>query len=288
MKVYVDPIPGDIMSRAMTRVANALREHAPFGVKIVDDVADADLQVIHVIGPTPIRVKEYAVIQYCWKTIHGHDAALWSEFWRRSRLVWSYYPDLPLPKSADFYLAPLGVDGRTFVLPLNNERSICAMTSGFVSRLDSEAIEEVAEAAHRLGQHVFHLGPRTIQGMKSRKEETWHCALDISDDRLAEKYRQTRWVSGLRQREGFELPVIEGLASGARPVVFDRTEMRLWYDGHAMFVPECHGEELIERLMTVFQSEPTPVSSNERLDIVQKFSWPQIARGFWDRLLGDE
>ena len=183
------------------------------------------------------------------------------------------------------YHAPLGVDSAVFRQVNGYRRTIGVITSGYVSHPSAEAIEEVADAALICKLAVFHLGPRNVEGMAPRKEASWTASLGITDSDLASLYSHAQWVSGLRHVEGFELPVLEGLLCGARPIVFDRPEMRKWYEGHAVFVKESHGEELIKSLVTILSKPPQPVTLFERNFVAKKFQWSRIANGFWEALL---
>lgn len=291
LKVYVKPPVH--LSQAMTRVANALERYAPSNVEIVTTPQYADFFVLHVIGSDAIPYvaerpnMKYAAIQYCYKTAGEGD---WSALWRRAKAVWSYYDldSLLLPEHEhfEFYHAPLGLDD-AFVADSNltinpSTREIGVMTSGYVSGPGAEAIEEFNEAAGRLDLSVVHLGPEPT-GLTQRPCGKWRNAHGISDNQLALLYRSTKWVSGLRYIEGFELPALEGLACGARPIVFDRPEMRHWYGEHAVFVPECNGEDLVKHLLRVLSDEPKSVSNDERDDVIRTFDWERIVKGFWER-----
>lgn len=286
MRVHVDA-PWNL-SRAMFRVAKALRAAAPAHVECVADPDEADVHVRHVIGYEALddQAPDIAVIQYCIASAlaaPGEDGA-WAPLWRRARAVWSYY-DLSrsMPPGARFYLAPLGVDGETF-RHRDGPRPVGVMTSGYVSGPGAEAIEEMVVAAGRAGLTACHLGPTPTN---LRAPLGPHCLtmLGVPDETLAAEYAQCKWVSGLRYVEGFELPVIEGLACGARPIVFDRPDMRRWYDGHAVFVPELEGDALVDVLTDVLRSEPEPVTLAERAEVLRRFDWFGVARGFWDALL---
>lgn len=284
MKVFVDPIPATL-SRAMFRVANALEKYAPPNITIVKDPAQADLQVMHTISidvDQAIKAKEYVIIQYCLASAFGTNEQ-WHKLWRGSRLVWSYY-DLDVPSGVRFFYAPLGVDGDVFK-SADGVRDVGLMTSGYVSGPGAEAIEECAVAAYETGLKTVHLGPPTIVGMKRLKTDRWTAIEGIDDLTLAKYYQRTRWVSGLRHVEGFELPVLEGLACGARPIVFDRHDMRAWYQGLAVFVPECSGPELVGLLREVFLSGVFPVTEGERRRVVEDFNWQTIVTNFWNEVL---
>jgi hypothetical protein len=238
-----------------------------------------------VIGPTTldaVKAKEYVVFHHCYRTAAAPDYD-WSPLWDGAKLVVSHYA-LPLPKTK-FLRIPLGIDAAFLSARASAVRDIAIMSSGFVSGPCAEAIEEVAEAALSLGLSVFHLGPKTVAGMKPRSEKTWLALDSISDESLAGLYGRCQWVSGLRHGEGFELPVIEGFMCGARPIVFDRPEMRHWYEGLARFIPEVSGEALIKILTEVLQERPEPITDGMKTLVAETFSWKFICERFWKGVL---
>jgi glycosyltransferase involved in cell wall biosynthesis len=254
-------------------------------VEFVDDPQEADLELLHVIGPEALshvtQAKRFAVIQYC--TNRSYD--LWQSFWKDAEFVVSYY-DLTgvIPEGTRFIRTPLGVDPKVFH-PMADIRDIAVFTTGYVTGPSAEAIEEVARAAESLHLPVAHLGPVPVGLTAPLNSRYWKSHLHISDTELCDLYARSKWVSGLRFIEGFELPVLEGLACGARPIVFDRSDMRHWYDGHAVFVPEVHGQELITILTGLLRQPPPRVSADERQTIVERFSWSTVVRNFWERAL---
>lgn len=293
MRVHLTPPHG--LSKAMTRVARALSAHAPRGVEVVDDRQSADLVVFHVINYNGVpeiisslgSKQRYAMLQYCYKSA-GADLATWLPVWQGAACVLSYYDiakDLTEAGlgSAPLYLTPLGVDAAFTEDVLTGDRPYGVMTSGYVAGDGAEAIEEPVEAAIRNGYPTIHLGPRPV-GM-SLTPSRMKMVHNIGDFTLASLYRQCLWVSGLRHVEGFELPALEGLMCGARPVMFDRPEMRLWYEGHAVFIPECSGARLTDSLTALFSVAPAAVTADERQAVREKFDWSRIATGFWERVL---
>ncbi len=298
MKAFVTAPAG--LSRAMTRVATALNIHSPNSVEVMPCTEKSDLIVLHVIGfPETLEVterlkdagKKYAIIQYCFKTTQKPTAKDWMPIWKGAELVWSYYNlekaclDEQILPEANFYHSPLGVDN-VFIQRLYSpqyQRPIGVMTSGYVSHPAAEAIEEVAWAASKNNMSVVHLGPKHVVGMK-HVPLNWTSIHNITDDKLSEYYSQSSWVSGLRHGEGFELPVLEGLVCGARPLVFDRPDMTQWFEDYAVKVPEYSDDVLIEELANIFKYQPKPVSIQERQEIINNFSWRPIAEEFWRRL----
>jgi hypothetical protein len=287
LKAFVKA-PG-AMSRAMFRVEKALTRYAPRDVEIVQRAKDADVQILHVIGGDALSYQSdaarTAAIQYCVSTAGGGD---WQSFWSRQLCTWSYY-DLhtQMPHDACFYHAPLGLDD-AFKEPILGSplRPIGVITSGYVTGPGAEAILEVAIAAHAAGLRVMHIGPKPVPTSLKTKIDMppgWRNVEGVSDDELANLYRSARWVSGLRFVEGFELPVIEGLACGARPIVFERADMRQWYSANAVFVPEAGN--LVEALTGIFSEQPDDVTAHERAEVIAQFNWKPIIEDFWTVVL---
>jgi hypothetical protein len=283
VKVYVEA--PENLSRAMFRVAAALERHAPDGIRVVQHAAQADLLVHHVIGIEAVKYKvdrPCAVLQYCVNSATPEGSRPWWPLWERARAVWSYYDLAPhMPPGARFYYAPLGVDPvfRVQVLP-NVPREIGLMTSGYANGQGQEAIEEPILAARQVGLKTVHLGP--IPTGLSRIKEIEVTGTGVPDMKVTRLYHRVQWVSGLRYVEGFELGCIEGLVCGARPVVFDRPEMRAWFGDHAEFVPECTGDELVAHLALLFAKPPRPVTEEERRAVLAKFNWRPLVTRFWD------
>lgn len=295
MRVFTRPM--GLHSRAMVRVSNALDRHLPvrFTVSGTSARQYTDLVILHVIGYDAIEQAEdiklrggkYAVIQYCLKSTEYTSESDWQWLWTNAELVWSYYD---LSKWArefgfNFYYAPLGID-EVFIHPPDmrpyNRRLV--ITSGYVNGPHSEAIEEVWRAAEIEGIEALHIGPSTVEGMDTNQFSRWNAVLGLSDEELASEYRRATWVSGLRHKEGFEMPAIEGLACGVRPLLFDQPSQRHWYGESGVYVKDRSGDELINDLVNIFRSKPRPVSEDERKDILDRFNWQTIVSGFWERL----
>lgn len=282
MKVFLKP--QGLYSRAMTRVADALAARAPDCVQVVENQEEADLTLLHVIGEMESPSYPHIINQYCLHTAGG-SLEYWLERWNKATMVWSYYDLMAYAQgSYNFYFAPLGVDKTFRNSTLGNGRDVGVMTSGYVSAPNAEAIEEVVMAADWYDLQHIHLGPDSVEGLRC-KPPRLKFVHNISDESLAYLYRRTEWVSGLRHVEGFELPALEGLMCGARPLLFDRPDMTQWYEGHGVFIPESSGDELVQYLVDLLAYRPAPVTLQEREYLAQKFNWGIIAKGFWNRIV---
>lgn len=292
-KVFVEPT--GIHSRAMVRIARALTAHAPKNVRITLLREKADIVVLYVIGPDCFNSahtlfkngQRYAVVQCCLDTAGVVDRALWSDFWSHAAAVWSYY-DLALwlgDPSLNFQLSPLGLDMafRDSAPIVGYSRPYTAITTGYVHGPGAEAIEEVWRALTAVKGTGVHIGPRLVQGMSPPRG--WQNADGLTDRALSLLYSRARYVCALRHVEGFELPAAEGLACGARPVVFDQPAMRRWYSDWPIYIPECSGNDLTRALIDVFAGKYRVVTDSERTAARARFNWEPVAREFWSRLL---
>src|SRR6185295_19074765 len=219
--------------------------------------------------------------------------------WDPAVLVWSYLDLYEHCREDDcdamaddpgfwFYHAPLGVEADVFK-PLTegtcescadptddcdggpwcpcachdcngvSKRTYTIATSG-LSWL-TESVRECVVAAQRaatkaLPAWIFHLGEQL-----SREDDGVRCASGITDRQLADVYSQCRFVSGLRRIEGFELPAVEGLLCGARPVLFDTPGYRWIYGDWAEYIREESRESVIEQLVELFKRGARPVTA---------------------------
>jgi hypothetical protein len=274
MKVFYEVLP-PTLGRVMYRIRDALLKHAPPGVVLVKE--DADVQIVDVIGPGGVaeirsdRGREYVVLQHTWLTSwRGLD--FWKPVWDGARLVVSYH-DLPY----DRYLRlPWGVDFDLFRLPERRSVKYGVLTTGYDAR--QEAIDEPLAASAALGWPGVHIGghaPRVATRLEN-----------VSDEHLVDLYGATAWVAGLRRVEGFELPALEGLACGARPLLFDTAGYRYWYGDHAVYVPEVEdSRELTAALIAAMRPGPVPVTVEERESLRRRFDWQVIASQFWEAVL---
>lgn len=306
LSVYIDRDPQLL---GTMRVGEALTNTAPDWVRVVQEPDRADIQIIQATdlkARRRIRAPRYAVVQHAlemelvsrghrskivvpekfnaWDTVWSKALAVWTHHDIRTAMNWggvssTYTAEELAPAARQLYWAPLGVDLGVFRRS-DSVRDIGVMTSGFVSSPTEEAIEEAAVAAHRAGLTTVHLGPMQVQGMTATVPG-WSAVGPIADSLLAALYGRSLWVSGLRHGEGFELPVLEGLACGARPICFDTPHQRFAFGDLAVYVPESSGDALVEHLARVMATPPTPVSVDEYARLENDFSWEKLGTGFW-------
>lgn len=296
MKVFIGPRTG--MTRAMARVTEALTKYAPSYIKIVESDQHADLVILHTVSHQQAqatverlqaRQQGYAMIQYLVRTTERPLTKGWVPMWQRAVVVWSYL-DLfalaledhpngmfdPEKTPINFYYAPFGVDPLVFKPLGNPEKRYTIVTNGSIGY--TETVAEAALATERVGGLQCHIGPELYLGSYVR------CMTGINDERLAYEYTRSHFVAGLRRKEGFEIPVIEGLMCGARPVVYERPHYRHWYNDIAVFINEGSFDEVADALEHLFRGDYNAVSEQERQLVSERFNWETIVSEFWKRI----
>ncbi len=306
MNVYVEA-PSHF-GVAIRKVAAALAQFVPAGVRVMQDPANADLRVWHVCGDGERQQilaglggrPRYAVVQYCLRTTEYPKTPDWFAVWGNAQLVWSYY-DLAALTVADgyrhgadfygaspgiaplinFFHAPLGVDPLIFRhTPRQGDPIKLIGTSGYIA--DTESVGEwyaVSKAHH--ARH-FHLGPRlSVFGT----DPNVVCATGLPDSVLAQQWSRCQYVAAMRRIEGFEMPGIEGLCCGARPVCYRAPHYEQWYGEAAEYVDEGTPEEVIAQLTDLVQRPPRVVGPVEQLWARERFAWKPIIEEFWRRAL---
>jgi glycosyltransferase involved in cell wall biosynthesis len=271
--------PWEQNARCWRRVKNGLVGNAPPNIRVVTESGHGeDVTVVDVFSPASLQrapPNKKTVLLF-----HGDANPSYLPFLRSAALVAGFL-DIPASAGADdfpFLRTPWGVDGTVFY-PRAVPRDRIIMTTGEDDK--GEVIRDCLEA----GRRARGLTGQSIQvGYPFDWSTNPVIKRDIFDDEMAQCYSSVHYVSGLRRGPGFELPVIEGLACGARPVCFDQPWYRYWFEDHAVFLPEK--ENMTEELVELFKNDPAPVTAEEREVVLSKFSWPVIATNFWESVAG--
>lgn len=298
MKVFLSPPQPD---RGLQRIADALTRYAPAGVEVTNTHAEADLVVIYAIGRRERilgqtrhlldRRKKYAIVQVCLRSTMSPHCQDWLEIWNKASIVWSYY-DLLRAMDDDgvdrrevlpnLLHAPLGVDSAVFypreLTEGNGISNYFVVSTSGLSYL-SESVRECWVAAQEVCGNVLHVGP--IFRAKSSITFSDNC----SDDKLAWAYSQCQFASGLRRKEGFELPAAEGLLCGARPILFDTPDYRWNYKHWAEYIEETDRQGVIDQLVQLFKRGARPVTPHEIEEARHWFNWERVCGEFWQRCL---
>ena len=271
-------------------IERELKKRAPRHITWVQDINHADFLIEPIIGPNEeldyhlsLNIP-YAVLFYCGPS-EGLSREYMNTIFKNATLTYSYLDLEGKGLEGKFILGPMGVDPAKFQCVNVGHRTFNTLTTGYMA--ESEGINSMVWANQQVGQRLIHVGGNLKvdfpQGVGSVSGVT-HVE-NITDDELVAYYNDSRYVSGLRRDEGFELGVIEGLLCGARPICFDQPNYRRWFDNLAVFVPEVERGQLATELVGVFRGEYKPVTQAERDYVCEFFGWDRVARLFWDNLI---
>ena len=268
MKVCID-IP--LKNYGFSRIENAFRKHSGNNIEFVSE-EDADFVIIYAHGNRRQvgwwaekllkQGKKYAVIQVAIRSTANPKTEDWLDIWKNAAVIWSYYDLSALCKEDgnraefNFYHAPLGVDPEIFK-EVKSERTHKLM----VGHSRDEYVRQCIAAA---GGDVYKQGT------------------DISDEEMARAYSQVEYVSGLRRKEGFEMPVLEGLLCGARPICFDMECYRTWFGRLTEYIAyESDAATAVPLLKEILKHKPRPVTEQEKQFVKDRFNCRKIIQGFW-------
>ena len=168
----------------------------------------------------------------------------------------------------DYLRTAYGFDMHTFY-KMNYHRNFGILTTGWID--GPEIIGPCHEAAAQLPKSAIHIGP---PGTGGNKQGNVTFAFNISDDELREFYNRSQFVAGMRDKNGFELPVIEGAACGCRPICLDREGYRHWFSDFAVFT-DGTPEDMANKM-----SQYEPLTAAE-LKAVHQFEWSHIRKFWW-------
>jgi len=279
MRVFFD-VPFE--SKGVRRVALQLAMHLPENMEIVTDPYSADLSVIHVVGRHDHNIKraqdyanlghKYAVIQYVLGSCRNPDPLDWIDFWNGAKTVWSYY-DLH-QWALLLYHAPLGVNTEKFYKE-DVEKKYLVGTMGIDP--NNECFNEVRLACFKAGGKMIHIGKKYVE------DPIVDFAENVTDDELRHIYNQCTWFSALRRKDGFEIPALEAILCGAKPIVFDTLNYRQWYNNLAQFIPESTVGDTVRSLAKILSKTTPLVTDSEIEEVKERFDWKTIVEGFWAR-----
>ena len=283
------------ISRAMHRVRDALMNYAPEGVIFTDNLESGCIHIIDYIGQHPTiedrllwqekslfpvpslpKTEKYIIIQH---TINEHYKELQNEYhklMKNALLIISHNPYMKEFDDLNYCVTPWGYDPNIFNRK-NLRREYTVLVTGYDPI--SEAIIDMYEACKRINGKMMHVG-----GYVGLLTNQWysHCE-GISDELMAELYNKSFFVNGIRREGGFELPIIEGLACGCRPIIIDHPYFTYWFKDVARIVPNTTGEEFISALANELR-KPAFVSAHE-YSFIQKFTWKNVMKKLWKRIM---
>lgn len=273
------------------RVEKEFKRFAPEDIRFVGryDIGEADVIIVQFIGRDGLvdylveAGRPYVVIVYCITPGSNlSDLGSTFDYWmlKNACCAYSFHPLTEMGFTGNLLTGALGVNPETFYVEPAVERSNTVIGTGWVAA--SEGLKEIYTAAKRSGGKMVHVGCSLTKECGDIFEDAFYVRYErVTDDKLRELYNSCKYVSGLRRSCGFELPVLEGLLCGCRPICFNNRYYTRWFKDFAIFVSETF-DRLVDDLAAVFLSDYRPVTKDEIAYVVENFSWHKIAQTFWN------
>ncbi|MDF2082845.1 glycosyltransferase [Bacillus pseudomycoides] len=287
MKIYFKTYP--YWGRSIHRVEKYIKQYAPADVYWIDDWKQADLIIEQLVGPDDVLTEKlksgipYSLLLH--SSLGGSGNEFYYNLLKNAEWVYSWVPLKEIGFDGNLILGPFGVDVNTFKSMPGLHKRYNVLTTGYVA--NSEGIDSMVEANKRYNGSLVHVGG-SMNNDFGKPVESLPGVIryeNISEEELRTLYNMSKYVSGLRRFEGFELPVIEGLMCGSRPICFDTPNYRRWFNDFAVFIPELDDTyQLAEKLLEVFKSNYRPVTLEEQIRVKDFFNWERIAKLFWMNL----
>lgn len=288
LKVYAEVLP-TTLGRAMYRINGAIKRYAPSWATFTKERGEADLQILDVIGKGSLDFlycEKVIILQHCYLTAEADSKNLWNTLFEKSKLVVSYMdlPRLAGTNDFNFYRMPWGIDPVTFNGFPSPKKDIDILSTGYVA--STESIQEAYDAVRKVGGSILNIGANFNFGLGFYSLE------NISEELLRRLYERSKYVIGLRKMEGFELPILEGLACGTRGICYNADHYSHWFGNLVEYVEEdpasLHGApysaEVTDAIYKILMAPYRPVTEIERVYVKHRFSWENIMKGFWERV----
>jgi glycosyltransferase involved in cell wall biosynthesis len=267
MKIYYRATK-PYLSRAFQRIEDGIKQTLPNGFELTSKQIEADLCICPIVSIKDAQnVPINSVIwQLCYLTAGGEES-IWKSIWSDALLVLSYL-DLPFEH---YVRMPLGYDPMTFnTTGRNPESKYDVVVTGYVD--EGQGGEVISRLCKHFGK-VMHIG-----GNLRLRDTNYYNAEGISDSQLAQIYRSSRFVAGMRLKEGFELPIIEGAACGAKPIALDMECYRHWFEKIAVLIDPDNLDNDLSILSDVQWY-------GDHSELVKRFTWDKVMKKFWNTLM---
>jgi len=282
------------LGRVMHNIARLLMQYSPDCVEQTDYM-NCDVTIEHIIGDhwaSPwsqdkqlserIKHKKFALLWYCFgcpvDQAKGNSFFDWSI--ENATMIYTSWPfDIyGYGGQPNVVEGPLGYDQTIYQYQPNIQKRNAIMSTGHVAA--TECLEEIYAACQQSQFAMYHAGHNFRWD-----QQTYRHYSNIPDQQMRDLYSHAKYVSGLRRGEGFEIPVIEGAACGARPIVFDNPHYH-WFRNFAIYIKENSFDEVRNSIYNIFKNNTNVlVTEEERKMIRETFAWDVIAKRFWDELL---
>lgn len=259
--------------KAFKRISSAFHRYSPNNIEWVE--TNQDVTLVHVVGGAEIHFLEefdnLIIVQHCYLTTDYQNIP-WETYWKKAILNIAFR-DLREVSSSDinFCHTPWGADTHTFYNIESTVRDIDVFSTGHVA--STEHLDTLFHACEATAKMMYHTG----ENFKYNRNHYRY--MPYMDD-LAYRniLNRSRYVSCLREVEGFEMAGVEGLLCGAVPIV-PNLPTYSWYKGYGVFV-DMDGD-VQAQLQEILMSPPPKV---DFASARETFGWEKIVNNIFAEL----
>lgn len=284
MKVYCkqDPRHG----YAQQAFHEAMCTYAPPGMTCVERKSEADFQIVSFLGdigailslPSVLFVQDFKTATQKYGKHRPISLDAWRDLFGQVIAVISYYDLSEFAPPDKFFLTPFGVDPGFVKYNQNKAKTYDLLTTGYVS--ETESIGEAWKAIALINGRGIHIGGQ-MDEVTPNLRRFGEYALNVSQNAMYRYMSQTKYVSAMRQPEGFEVVGYEGVLAGARPIVLDLPCYHRWYKDMPIYVPH-KDPHIVVRLAKILKQSPKPITQKERDYVLDTMSWSVVAPKIWE------
>ena len=260
--------------------SNLIR-YAPSDVIFVNDINDADLQIVDITRLSDrnnIKHKNYIALFHCFGEWSEEKHEDYLDIFKNAVMVYSHLDLSEFGDKINYTRGPWGVDEDIFYRSSGYGKQFMIVTTGTIA--ETEGISECVAACDALGGRLMHIG-RNL-GYKNKSYEN---AVNLTQTQMQTMYNSSFFVNGMRRVEGFEKPVIEGALCGARPICFDTPLFRHWYKDIPVYVEEAEFNVTASNIVDRLREKYRPITDDEISYLKKKFSWVRVAKNFWEHAM---
>jgi len=254
-----------------------IKKYAPNRIQFTKDFSEADFQIINITRKADeefIYCNKYIANVHCLGEISEEPIEDYKDIFDNALMIYSHMN----LKLNNFVRGPWGVNPHNFFIVPGIQKRYQILATGAVPQ--TEGITEIIQACNDLKKPALHIGPNLKYNSQFYKN-----AQNLSTKDMTLAYNQCLYTSGLRRVSGFELPVIEGILAGSRPICFNTHLYKYWYGDLVEYVNEKEPNIVVEQLKKIFNGKYRRVTKEEQQRVIDKFSWKVVAQEYWKNVM---
>jgi hypothetical protein len=274
--------------RAFFRISKALRDNVDSRIQFTDSPIEADVELIHYVGYgealesyRKCKNKPYICFMHCTGDALEPEITtpVVKSFLQNAVFIYTFHPLDKYIDGLNLMIGPWGVDSTLFhpCRAIKPPLKYSILSTGYVA--ETEAISEIYQAVKACNGRMAHVGHNFKYGNLYDHYE------GVSDERMINLYQNSVFTSGLRRTSGFELPVLEGMCCGSRPIIFDNEYYTKFFSDFAITIPESDTKTVTDALYNIFTGTINYPTDTEIANVASKFDWKVVfGREFWNNL----